>query len=651
MENIVKIHEQLYTYLSSQHEKDKNFRFTLRSVNRANRLNEGYWFTGNDNYLAFSFWTGSDWRNKTSNIIFVVEKIGKSWLEFVSHEGEKKQFFSKVADVLDMQQKSSTSDESNFRWVKNYEGTDYKKSLETFLKRDKRIIDSYILSEKMEKIFAPIPLKDFQNSKRKTDDIRIKRQEGQVNIEQNASIEAPTKSDELLPIKIKSLRIENISLFKSDNGQSHEPVEIFFHDRLTCFIGLNGTGKSSIFKALVLAFTGYEQNEKIGEDALSLLREKIQELLHVVGEDSGKPLYANAGFAEVTYNTELNEEKSEEGKYKNTVLFSNQGNEVVISDDSNSDFVNIKDDRYKCLFMAIPQLHGAVESKPRKEKRPSYPNVGDAVSMLSGYPEDRLNAFSDWLRGLNNRANAKQAEDDKEPIERKLIHDTFELMSKITGENVRLHKIFVTGKLNEPDPIWANIGEQSEPILLNLVSQGYQSVFSIIGNFLQRLVDVTPEGGDYKETHAILLIDEIDTYLHPQWQYRILGFLVELFPNVQFIVTTHSPYVVGSIPNDKIKIYICEKDGLNANIVAIDNLYGANVERITRSVFRTPARTNRLINFEDKITKLRRCIQDNHFSEAENLLTELEKEKINDSDPEITSIKLLLRTKKRLANV
>ena len=107
MENIVKIHEQLYTYLSSQHEKDKNFRFTLRSVNRANRLNEGYWFTGNDNYLAFSFWTGSDWRNKTSNIIFVVEKIGKSWLEFVSHEGEKKQFFSKVADVLDMQQKSS----------------------------------------------------------------------------------------------------------------------------------------------------------------------------------------------------------------------------------------------------------------------------------------------------------------------------------------------------------------------------------------------------------------------------------------------------------------------------------------------------------------------------------------------------------------
>jgi predicted ATP-binding protein involved in virulence len=58
---------------------------------------------------------------------------------------------------------------------------------------------------------------------------------------------------------------------------------------------------------------------------------------------------------------------------------------------------------------------------------------------------------------------------------------------------------------------------------------------------------------DFTKLPAVCLIDEIDTYLHPKWQYSILDALVKAFPNVQFIVTTHSPYVVGSIPNDKIQ--------------------------------------------------------------------------------------------------
>jgi predicted ATP-binding protein involved in virulence len=71
---------------------------------------------------------------------------------------------------------------------------------------------------------------------------------------------------------------------------------------------------------------------------------------------------------------------------------------------------------------------------------------------------------------------------------------------------------------------------------------------------------------DFTKLPAVCLIDEIDTYLHPKWQYSILDALVKAFPNVQFIVTTHSPYVVGSIPNDKIQLFICEQPGLEAQV-------------------------------------------------------------------------------------
>ena len=57
------------------------------------------------------------------------------------------------------------------------------------------------------------------------------------------------------------------------------------------------------------------------------------------------------------------------------------------------------------------------------------------------------------------------------------------------------------------------------------------------------------------ETPGLLLIDEIETHLHPKWQKKILGIIRKLFPNLQIILTTHSPFVVASM--DGARIYTC----------------------------------------------------------------------------------------------
>ena len=656
MENITAIHDDLYDYLSKRYEKDTNFRFTLRSTNNV-RFEKGYWFQGNEHYLTVSFWKSSLYNQTTTNIAFIVTNDGSSSLELVAHkkyreliiekedigsidtveverENYVEDFFSKVADALYMQQKKSSNDE--FRWVKDYKGTDYIASLETFLKRDKTTIDAFIQSEKMQKIFSVIPKEAFEATISEINKIKLTIELKKLRIEN-------TESYDYKPVKISDLTIKNISLFKSEQT-------IEFHKNLTCFIGLNGTGKTSLLKALVLAFTGYEQNEKQGTDKIVELNDKLQNLLHIVGEKNGRAIYANDGFAEVSYTIQMNGNAPDE--YKNTVLLRKQEDIVVISDESNSDFRSIIDDKYKCLFIAIPQLQGEMKENAKKDKRPLYPNINDAISMLSGHPEDRFSVFADWLRGLNNVANDKQAKGETNPTERVLLNDVFKTISKITGEEVSLHKIFVTVDTDIPDPIWVNIGNANEPILLDLVSQGYNTVFSFIGNILQRLVEVTPKGNDYTQTPAIVLIDEIDTYLHPQWQYTILDYLVESLPHVQFIVTTHSPYMVGSIPNDKIKIYVCEKEGFDTKVEALDNskgLYGANIDRLTRTVFRTSARG--IPNFEKTITELREAIQMSEFNKAGSMLNELNKANLVENDPELISIKLSLKTKKRLAGV
>jgi predicted ATP-binding protein involved in virulence len=58
------------------------------------------------------------------------------------------------------------------------------------------------------------------------------------------------------------------------------------------------------------------------------------------------------------------------------------------------------------------------------------------------------------------------------------------------------------------------------------------------------------------EAPAIVLIDEIDLHLHPEWQRRVIGDLLSAFPNTQFVLTTHSPYIVASVNNHLMRYHI-----------------------------------------------------------------------------------------------
>lgn len=81
--------------------------------------------------------------------------------------------------------------------------------------------------------------------------------------------------------------------------------------------------------------------------------------------------------------------------------------------------------------------------------------------------------------------------------------------------------------------------------MLGLLSQMY-SVY--------KLNDLALE--DMLKTPGVLLIDEAENHLHPKWQKTFLNSILEIFPNLQIIATTHSPFIVGSV--DGAKVYVCK---------------------------------------------------------------------------------------------
>jgi predicted ATP-binding protein involved in virulence len=96
-------------------------------------------------------------------------------------------------------------------------------------------------------------------------------------------------------------------------------------------------------------------------------------------------------------------------------------------------------------------------------------------------------------------------------------------------------------------------------VRLHDLGYGYQSMTAWIVDLAQKMFGRYPESDNPLHEPAIVLIDEIDLHLHPEWQRNIIKYLSELFPKTQFIVTAHSPLIVQSAEN--INLVILEKQG------------------------------------------------------------------------------------------
>lgn len=97
------------------------------------------------------------------------------------------------------------------------------------------------------------------------------------------------------------------------------------------------------------------------------------------------------------------------------------------------------------------------------------------------------------------------------------------------------------------------------------LSQGQKMLIALSGDLARRLVKLNPNTENPLHSHGIVIIDEIELHLHPKWQQEVLINLKETFPNLQFIVTTHSPQVLSTVDKNCIRILRFDGDG-NASI-------------------------------------------------------------------------------------
>ena len=152
-----------------------------------------------------------------------------------------------------------------------------------------------------------------------------------------------------------------------------------------------------------------------------------------------------------------------------------------------------------------------------------------------------------------------------------------------------------------------------EPFDFNTLSSGYQAVLDIILDIIMRMQNQTKRSFDFN-LPGIVLIDEIETHLHLELQKNIMPFLTAIFPNIQFIVTSHSPFILNSIRN--VVIYDLEKNLLVEN--GLDNVpYDGIVEGYFGADKLSDALKQKFEKYKTLVKK--KCLSDEELNEVAEL--------------------------------
>lgn len=173
---------------------------------------------------------------------------------------------------------------------------------------------------------------------------------------------------------------------------------------------------------------------------------------------------------------------------------------------------------------------------------------------------------------------------------------------------------------------------------LNQLSDGYRSMLAMVMDFSRRLVQANPDLENPLEAEAILLIDEVELHLHPQWQQSVIPALRRAFPNTQLILTTHSPQVLTTIASRCIRIL--REDRVDS---APPGTNGAESKRMLETVLGTESRPpgNPAVA---ALARLFQCIREDNLDEAKRLADELDAS-FGGNDPSIDEARVLIENR------
>ena len=281
------------------------------------------------------------------------------------------------------------------------------------------------------------------------------------------------------------------------------------------------------------------------------------------------------------------------------------------------------------------EIIATLKSNTRKSLDESNSLAEQFDFLYKSFSEIKDEVKEEYKDKLNLKLLLKLQEDinnTKESLEYLVfdgVHDK-QLRSAIDG--VKIFTGLINPKIRRQGTPTMIVEKDGEELDVNQLSQGEKSLLALVGDIARRLALLNPSLDNPLEGEGVVMIDEVDLHLHPKWQHDLIDKLVKTFPNVQFILTTHSPHVISD--RNDILLYSLE-DG---ELIEMPNVYGEDVNTVLTKVFDVDIRDSKV---EEQFNIIRRAISNRDYLLAEDNINELA-QKLPSDHLELLKCRLLL---------
>ena len=272
-------------------------------------------------------------------------------------------------------------------------------------------------------------------------------------------------------------------------------------------------------------------------------------------------------------------------------------------------------------FSPKRQLPGQPRSLP--EAKPFDPSIAYGRALHDR--EVELREFMHWFRTQEKLGAAS------EPRRLRVLDALRAVVGELVPEFSHL-------RIQEQPRLGFVVDKRGHPFYLHQLSDGERGLLALVFDLTRRLAIANPDSDNpIAEGVALVLIDEIELHLHPKWQRDVLQRLRDIFKACQFLVTTHSPLVLGEVPARCVR-FLEFVDG-KVGVTVPTEAYGMDANRILQEFMGAPVR-NRQVDGELKT--LFEMIDQERYDDARAAISALE-HKLGEDEPELTRASSLIR--------
>jgi len=397
-----------------------------------------------------------------------------------------------------------------------------------------------------------------------------------------------------------------VDRIKIRNYKGFETCDVNFHPNVNVFIGSNASGKTTLLTAVAKSLNSITKrfiDDNLGGN-LMLTNNDINYrsiFSNIKADYSNFPETENLKFSSFIHSGIITEEIKKESKEASISLnkFINKINSIISTTTMTIPIVKFYPANRISLFGSQDNFSQRIQKVYKISQLETWNNIYHNNLSYS--------AFAKWFIENENNELRLQRE-----------YRDFDLQSpSLKSVRIALSKAFELLNLGQYKVISKEFKRQGTSALttslvlknlqtekeedINNKSDGEKVIISLVADIAYNLSLAKDfvNNDDFLNSPGVVIVDEIETHLHPKWQREILPILTGIFPNIQFFVATHSPQIVASVSSESV--FVC--DNFSVDRVHLKTL-GEDTNSILSEVFNTTDRPKPYIELLQKFDEL-----------------------------------------------